>query len=145
MAHLSRKGDVFVVRFYFQNREHKKSLKTRDADAAKAALNIVELTIHRLLTGQLQMPSDADPGDFIVSGGTWTSPRLKPTAKTPTLRKVVAEYLESIKSKISPGYHDNQSTHLRHVESFLGSSFERPIDDITPRQPCVLSTCLLLR
>ena len=74
MANLANKDGVYLARFRYRGREYKKSLKTRDAAAAKAGINIVELTIHRLLTGQLQIPADVDPADFIVSGGTWTPP-----------------------------------------------------------------------
>jgi hypothetical protein len=74
MANLADKGGVYLARFRYRVREYKKSLKSRDTAAAKAGINIVELTIHRLLTGQLQIPADVDPGVFIVSGGTWTHP-----------------------------------------------------------------------
>jgi hypothetical protein len=53
IANLSKKDGIFVVRFRFQGKEFKKSLKTRNQGAAKAAMSVVELTIHRLHTGQL--------------------------------------------------------------------------------------------
>jgi hypothetical protein len=74
MANLSKKGDVFCVRFRYRSKEYKKSLKTRDEPAARAALHLVELTLHRLHTGQLHVPDRVDPGDFVISGGTLLAP-----------------------------------------------------------------------
>ena len=45
------------------------SLKVRNHGAAEAAKNLVELTIHRLVTGQIVVPETVDVGDFILSGG----------------------------------------------------------------------------
>ena len=56
MANLGCKGGVFHVRFRFQGSEYKKSLKTKDEPAARAAVHLIELTLHRLLTGQLRVP-----------------------------------------------------------------------------------------
>jgi hypothetical protein len=82
MANLGKKNDVFLVRFRFQGREYKKSLKTRHQPSAQAALHSVELTLHRLHTGLLALPPDVDPGDFIVSGGTFVAPQ-KPVVVPP--------------------------------------------------------------
>lgn len=76
MANLIQKDGIYVVRFRFESKEYKRSLKTRDKTAADAARNSVGLTIHRLLTGMLRVPHDVDPGDFIVSGGTQAAPRV---------------------------------------------------------------------
>jgi hypothetical protein len=70
MANIGLKAGIYYVRFRFGGQEFKRSLKVRDKDAAQAAKNIVELTIYRLLTGQLVLPPNVDPGDFIVGGGT---------------------------------------------------------------------------
>jgi hypothetical protein len=83
MANLGKKGDVYCVRFRLGGKEYKKSLKTRDASAG-AALHLIELTLHRLHTGQLQAPDRVDPGDFVVSGGTLLTPVERPrAAETP--------------------------------------------------------------
>src|SRR5689334_14799262 len=80
MANLGQKDGVFHVRFRFHAKEYKKSLKTRDAGAAAAAVHLIELTIHRLHTGQARVPDGVDPGDFIVSGGTLLQP-IQPPSK----------------------------------------------------------------
>jgi hypothetical protein len=75
MANLGQKNGVFHIRFRFNGKEYKKSLKTCDADSASAAKLSVELTIHRLITGMIVLPPGIDPGDFILSGGTLLQPR----------------------------------------------------------------------
>lgn len=70
MANLIVKDGIYAVRFRFQAREYKRSLKTRSQSDAKIAQKLVEVTIHRLLTGQLSIPAGVDAGEFIVSGGT---------------------------------------------------------------------------
>lgn len=53
MANLGRKGGIYHVRFRLAGKEFKKSLKTRDR---KAAGHLIKLTLHRLYTGQLNVP-----------------------------------------------------------------------------------------
>src|SRR6476660_2681838 len=101
MANLDRKGEVFVVRFRFDRKEYKKSLKVRDPKEADAARRLVELTIHRLLTGQLQVPAGVDPGDFIVFGGNRTK-AATPRASVVSIDQAVDEYLAAQKTYLAP-------------------------------------------
>jgi hypothetical protein len=57
IASLGRKDGIFHVRFNLRGREYKNSLKVRDRSEAETATRIVEVTIHRLLTGQLAVPA----------------------------------------------------------------------------------------
>ena len=50
MANLGRKNSTYIIRFRYQGKEYKRSLKTRSDSDAAAAKNSVELTIHRILT-----------------------------------------------------------------------------------------------
>jgi hypothetical protein len=87
---LGLKDGIFDVRFRFRGKEFKKSLKT----PAQAACHLIELTIHRLYTGQTQLQHDVDPGDFILSGGTLLKPpdpRSKPVA-LPSTKALAEEY-----------------------------------------------------
>jgi len=132
MANLGLKGGIYVVRFRYKGEEYKKSLKTRSADAAKAALHVVELTIHRLHTGQLQLRDDVGVADFIVSGGTWTPPAI-PVAPPnyPTTRNLGERYLAARQSEISPNYLSSQRTHLNHFYKFLGKGADQPCNKVT--------------
>jgi hypothetical protein len=68
MANFAVKNGIWLVRFRFVGKEFKRLLKTSSRRDAEAAHRAVEWTIHRLSTGQLQLPPDVDAGDFIVSG-----------------------------------------------------------------------------
>jgi integrase len=134
MANLGQKDGIFHIRFRFQAKEFKKSLKTTDKDAAQAALCSVELTIHRLLTGLIRVPATVDPGDFIVSGGTLTEPSpAVPQQKAPTTRKMMAEYLDGQKHLLAASYHYSQAMHLRHLTRHLGEQVDLPGDRLTFR------------
>lgn len=133
MANIGRKDGVFHVRFRLRGKEFKKSLKTRDADAARAAGHLVELTLHRLHTGQLVVPDGVDPGDFVVAGGTVRHPPAPPAAAAPSVRALVAAYLAAQKDLLAPTYLASQTTHLRHVLAHLGGRADEPADRVAFR------------
>jgi len=119
MANLGRKGDLFVVRFRFRKKEYKRSLKVRDRAEAQAARRKVEIAIHRLHTGQTQVPDGIDPGDFIVSGGTLT--RLVPDPiRTYAIREEIDNYLKAVKTYLAPSTHALFTIHLNHWRKYLG-------------------------
>jgi integrase len=135
MANIGQKDGIFHVRFRFRGKEYKKSLKTHDEGAATAALHVVSLTIHRLLTGQVQLAVAVDPGDFILSGGTL----LKPVESTPqrqslpSTKALIEEYKESQKSLMAPSYLYSQAMHLRHLVRRLGERADRHCDQVAFR------------
>lgn len=137
MANLGKRGDVFCARFRLRGKEYKKSLHTRDEPAARAALHLVELTLHRLHTGQFHVPDRVDPGDFVVSGGTLTEPaELTPPAEPaplPSTRELVDLYTTAIKTLVAPSYHASQAMHLRHLMRHLGGRADEPCDAVTVR------------
>lgn len=132
MAFLAKKGAVFVGRFRFENNEYKRSLKTDSESEAKNALRIIEVTLHRLLTGQTVIPEGCDVGDFIVSGGTATPPKPQtPRLNYPTTETLIDRYLDSREGVISPSYLYSQKIHLGHFKKFLGSGLEKPCNVVT--------------
>jgi site-specific recombinase XerD len=135
MANIGLKNGIYHVRFRFGGREHKKSLKINQRSAALAAKNLVELTIHRLMTGQLAVPVDVDPGDFILSGGTARplSPEANSVRRLPTTRTLIEEYKASQKNRLAESYHYSQSMHLRHFIRYLGELADKPGDRVTHR------------
>jgi integrase len=135
MANFGKKDGIFSIRFRYQGKEYKKSLKTRDEGAAEAARHVIELTIHRLLTGQSVIPAGVDPGDFILSGGTQQKPfepPVKPVAP-PVTKKLTEEYGESQKTLMAPSYHSSQMLHLRHLVRHLGNRADLPCDQVSFR------------
>lgn len=136
MANLGQKAGIYLIRFRFQGKEYKKSLKLRDRTDAEAARNLVELTIHRLKTGQVALPADIDPGDFIVCGGTTLHQPVEPrTPKVtlPSTRQLAEEYGESVKDLLAPSYHYSQVMHLRHLMRHLGDLADAPCDQVSFR------------
>ena len=132
MANLVLKNGIYIVRFRFQGKEYKRSLKTHDKSAAEAARNSVEVTIHRLVTGTYKLASGVDPGDFIVSGGTLTeqTTRYETPPPLPTTRSLIQDYLESQKNLLAKSYHYSQEIHLRHFTKYLGDLVDAPCDQI---------------
>lgn len=59
----------FYIRFRFAGRSFKRSLKTQSRPHAEAALARLQETISMLQRGFLELPADADPVKFLLSGG----------------------------------------------------------------------------
>src|SRR5262245_18009782 len=133
MANLGKKDGIFHIRFRFRGKEYKKSLKTGDEGAAEAARHVVELTLHRLLTGQARVPDGVDPGDFVVSGGTLLQAAEPPKAALPSTRLLAQEYATSVKDLLAPSYHYSQAMHLRHLLRHLGALADAPCDRVAFR------------
>lgn len=133
MANLGKKDGIFHIRFRYGGKEYKKSLKTHDEGAAEAARHVVELTLHRLLTGQGTVPDGVDPGAFIVSGGTLRTPPATPVKRSalPSTRQAAVTYGEMHKALMAPSYHYSQNMHLRHLMRHLGDRADLPCDRIT--------------
>jgi len=130
MANLGKKGDVFFVRFRLHGREYKKSLKVHDRDAAEAARNLVELTLHRLKAGMLAVPAGVDDGDFVVSGGSITEPpRVQAASAMP--ERLVPAFLEARRPTLAPGTHKLFGYHLGTWLRHLDGAVRQPIDRVT--------------
>lgn len=62
----------FRIRFRFDGRQYKRSLKTDNAREARALLGRIEETILLIERGRLTVPPNADPATFILSDGERT-------------------------------------------------------------------------
>lgn len=135
MANLIVKDGIYAVRFRFQGREYKRSLKTRSQSDARIAQKLVEVTIHRLLTGQCEVPPAVDVGEFIVSGGTAKPKTERPPAPIfPATRELIERYLAAKLNTISENYFTSQKIHLNHLTKFLGADVDRPCCHVTQRK-----------
>jgi len=130
MAHLAQLNDRYYARFRYQGKPYQKALKTTDAADAKAAMHGVEQTLHLLAIGKLMVPAGVDPGDFIVSGGTYKQPRRR-LATRPSIKEAFAEYIGSQKNLIADTYRSSQRTHLTHVEKFLNGRQQMSVDKLS--------------
>ncbi len=129
MANLGRKGDYFVARFRYQGKEFKKSLRTTNPTDARAAMHSVEQVLHRLATGQIQIPPGVDPGDFILSGGTLQAARR---SRAPSLNTLVQDYLASQAHKAASTVY-TEGVHLRNLLRHFGDRSQRSVDQMVHR------------
>jgi len=84
MAHLRRDplSGYLYIRFRYSGRSFNRSLKTRDDYEAGAICGRIEETILLLERGRIEMPTDADPADFILSDGKRNGKPVKPKIST---------------------------------------------------------------
>src|SRR5689334_16430147 len=75
------KNGNYLVAFRWAGKQHTKSLKTQDPKQADAGVKRIEATLSALKQGWMSIPADADPAEFIVSGGTRSA---KPTTTSTT-------------------------------------------------------------
>lgn len=134
MANLGLKDGIYHIRFRLGGKEYKKSLQLRDRVAAEAARNLVELTLYRIKTGQVTVPSGIDLAGFILSGGALVHPvpaaEHTPEPEMPSTIKLIEEYKGSQKNLIASSYHDSQALHLRHLVKYLGDLAQASCDRV---------------
>ena len=133
MASLYRSGESYCVRFRFQGQAYRRTLKTTSLVDARQGNAIVEQTLYRLRTGQLQLRPDVDLADFIVSGGTLTPPPPAPAPEPeiPSLVALIEAYQGYVVDRIAPSYFNSQKTHLRHFVKYLQARAQQPWTAIT--------------
>jgi len=119
MATIRQKNGIFHVRFRYGQRAYKKSLRTRESADAEAAKNLVEFTLFRLKTGQLQVPEGVDAGDFVVSGGTLSPPpEEQQSPPRISLRELVDQYRADQDHKADTTRYTEQ-VHLNNLLNWL--------------------------
>lgn len=91
---LDRHSGKYRIRFRFQGIEFKRSIKTRNEREAETILRRVDDTIRLLERGRLELPSVADPADFILSDGKYS--RSRSQKKTARLKGLFATYNDSV-------------------------------------------------
>ncbi len=91
---LDSTSGIYRIRFRYQGRPYKRSIKTVDAVEAVGLVGRVEETIRLLERGRIEMPADADPGLFIVSDGKQVKKTV--TERADTLEELLATYQKSI-------------------------------------------------
>jgi hypothetical protein len=94
---LDSASGFYRIRFRYQGRPYKRSLKTGDTVEANAAAARVAETIRLLERGRLQMPPDADPALFIISDGKQAS------KETANRSQTLSELFTTYQSSLPPG------------------------------------------
>ena len=133
MATLTEKNGTFHVRFRWERRHYRRTLRTRDPREAEAVLYAIKGTLCRLSLGQLAIPSGIEAGDFIASGGMLTAP-LKSAGVDHqlTLRSLLAEF-KATRYTVAPSTLNTEKTHLTHLEASLVSKLDQACHLITQR------------
>jgi len=130
MASLGKKDGIFFVRFRLQGKEYKKSLKIRSKSDAEAARNLVELTIHRVKTGQIVCPPTVELGDFIVMGGVRTELiRLEPALQLASTQELVGRHSANQNHLLADSYHHSQIANAQLLTG-LSNRVHKPCDQI---------------
>jgi integrase len=120
---LNEKTRRYRVRFRYAGRPFKRSLKTTDRREALDVLGRINDTIRLLEQGRLEMPSDANPGVFILSDGKHASKACAP--KVRTLAQLFQAYRDGL-----PAGAKEQSTltaeerHMKHLRRLLRANTE---------------------
>ncbi len=123
----------YLVAFRWAGKQFTRSLKTRDAKIATSGVARVEETLMRLARGYLEMPSGADPGVFIVSGGKMTGKAVVEAAVAAPAPTTLGQLFDIYKRDLTPGAKEANSleterVHRRHLIGFFGA--ERAVESI---------------
>lgn len=116
---------AYHIAFRYAGQKFKKSLRTRDIDAANARLHRVEENIALVESGRLVVPVDVDLGIFLLSDGqlnTSKSPRATRRIRT------LAEFCEAFLASIPSGSLEESTVncikiHIRHLYRIFGKTF----------------------
>ena len=117
----------YLVRFRWWKREFTKSLHTTNETVANFGVARVNDTVMRLKRGLLTMPPEAEPGEFIVSGGTLIAkPRPIDLVRPLTLGELFDLFAKTVPKE--PNTMRTIRIHHNHVEKILGT--DTPVETI---------------
>ena len=127
-----------LVAFRWGGKQFTRSLDTKDPTVARAGVARVEETIMRLKKGWATLPADADPGIFIVSGGTLPAkPVVDPTTPHNTSSSApltLSGLFDLYNAQLPAGKKESNTLltgriHRNHLIRILGS--DAPVEAIT--------------
>ena len=119
----------FHIRFRYAGQAFKRSLKTANLREANAALARVEETLSLLTRGVLEMPADADPATFLLSGGK-TSHQPRKTEKVLTLGQLIEAYQKTLPAQAKE--QSTLKTEATHIKRFKASlPVNKAVDALT--------------
>lgn len=115
------RSGYYFARFRFQGREYSRSLKTGSLREARGAVARLDDTLRLIEQGRLEVPVDADWGEFLLSEGKITGrekvlPRL-------SLSKLFELYEDSLPAgSKEDSTLKGERTHFSHLKRHLGKS-----------------------
>jgi len=104
----------YHIRFRFDGKPYKRSLKTGDDREARARLGRIEETMLLIERGRLELPLDVDPATFILSDGKRVGDEQK--REHLTLKQLIDRY----QAELPPGTKEestleSERTHFKHL------------------------------
>ncbi|QDU28815.1 hypothetical protein ETAA8_39200 [Anatilimnocola aggregata] len=127
-AWIQRKKDAYHLRVVIDGKEHQRSLGKVNANSAQATLGTVCGVIDQVERGQLAVPSDVSPIEFMLNGGK----RAAPTLAKLTISESKGLYLASESEEAAVTYLGSQTTHVndgrivqRAAEPMVGRKVQR--------------------
>jgi integrase len=112
--------------FRYNGRQLNRTINVPTDRAADNARALVEETIQDLKRGKLAMPADADPADFLLSGGkVVTKPRPVETQEAATEVRTLGQVFATYAEMLTPGSKESNSLcteaiHRRHFVRLIG-------------------------
>lgn len=119
--HQDPKSSVYRIRFRFNGRNVQRSLKTTQKRRASSVCLQVEETLDLIERGRIEIPPNADPITFIISGG-------QATQSTKPIMSIGLSTLFEIYEERMPTGRKEESTlaseriHLKHLKKHLGAN-----------------------
>ena len=116
---------VYHIAFRYGGQKFKKSLRTRDAQAANVRLHRVDENVLLVESGRLVVPEGADLGTFLLSDGKLNGAKSRPDKRR---MRTLGDFCEAFLSAIPDGALENNTmscmaTHVRHFYRVFGKSF----------------------
>jgi integrase len=111
----------YRIRFRFGGQEFKRSLKSNSLNNARRTLANVEETLQLIERGQIEIPLDADPAKFIISGG-----KLNGKLELPQLR-TVQQLFKNYRTSLPKNTKEDstllcEKIHMQHLQRFFKPS-----------------------
>lgn len=105
----------YRIRFYFLGREYKRSLHTKQRRIAMVSLGQVEETLRLIESGMAEVPSNVEPGAYIVSGA-----RLRQEQRPQSPVRTVADLFVIYQQELPAGAKEEQTLrgeriHFKHL------------------------------
>lgn len=114
-----RSSRVYHITFRFGGKQLHKSLKTTSQKEAEALRSSVEMTIRAVEQGWMNLPPDADPWQFLLSGGTREQKII--LARPLTLTELFERYEASIpEGALEPNTLATTRGHAKHLKCVFG-------------------------
>lgn len=124
-----RKSGNYHIRFRYGGKPYKRSLQVVDDREADRVCGVVEETLKDLKRGRLDLPGDADPGAYLISGGKLTGkPKIgHAEADAENVSFTFGRVFDTYTATLTPGSKEpntleTEAIHARHFKRVLGEN-----------------------